>query len=113
MEYKPHFKRKGEKVMKYEEIIKLLDAGYSREEILEMKDDEAKAPEETPEPKKVETETPETGMSDLVKEMREAFSEMRKEFTAMNIMASRQPEEKTPEDIMATIINPTRKKKGE
>ena len=30
--------------MKYEEIIKLLDAGYSREEILAMKD-ETKAPE--------------------------------------------------------------------
>ena len=31
--------------MKYDEIIKLLDAGYSREEILAMKDDETKAPE--------------------------------------------------------------------
>ena len=52
-------------------------------------------------------------MSDLVKEMRDAFSEMRKEFVAFNIMSSRQPEEKTPEDIIANIINPTRKKKGE
>lgn len=99
--------------MKYDEIIKLLDAGYSREEIMAMKDDETKAPEETPAPETVETETSETGMSDLVKEMRDAFSEMRKEFTAMNIMASRQPEEKTPEDIIANIINPSRKKKGE
>ena len=99
--------------MKYDEIIKLLDAGYSREEIMAMKTDETKTPEETPPPAPVETETPETGMSDLVKEMREAFTEMRKEFTAMNIMASRQPEEKTPEDIIANIINPTRTKKGE
>ena len=89
--------------MKYTEIIKLLDAGYTREEILAMKD------EPTPEEPKPE----ENGMSDLVKEMRDAFSEMRKEFTAMNIMSSRQPEEKTPEDIIANIINPTRKKKGE
>ena len=93
--------------MKYDEIIRLLDAGYSREEILAMKDDETKAPET------VETETQETGMSELVKEMRDAFSEMKKEFTAFNIMSSRQPEEKTPEDIIANIINPTRKKKGE
>lgn len=101
--------------MKYDEIIKLLDAGYSREEILAMKEDETKAPEtETPNaPETVETETPETGMSELVKEMRDAFSEMKKEFTAFNIMSSRQPEEKTPEDIIANIINPTRKKKGE
>ena len=90
--------------MNYNEIIKLLDAGYTRDEILAMKDEPT--PEPTPEPG-------ENGMSDLVKEMRDAFSEMRKEFTAMNIMASRQPEEKTPEDIIANIINPTRKKKGE
>ena len=90
--------------MQYTEIIKLLDAGYTRDEILAMKDEPT--PEPTPEPN-------ENGMSELVKEMRDAFSEMRKEFTALNIMSSRQPEEKTPEDIIANIINPTRKKKGE
>ena len=98
--------------MQYTEIIKLLDAGYSREEILAMKDEPT--PEPTPDPTPEPTPVPEeTGMSDLVKEMRDAFSEMRKEFTAFNIMSSRQPEEKTPEDIIANIINPTRKKKGE
>ena len=101
--------------MNYNEIIKLLDAGYTREEILAMKDEskpEEKKPEET---KSEETSgsNENSGMSDLVKEMRDAFSEMKKEFTAMNIMASRQPEEKTPEDIIANIINPTRTKKGE
>ena len=99
--------------MKYDEIIKLLNAGYSREEIMAMKDE----PEEKKSEEKKSEETSGTnensGMSDLVKEMRDAFSEMRKEFTAMNIMASRQPEEKTPDDIIANIINPTRKKKGE
>ena len=67
-------------------------------------------PEPTPEPT---PEPEENGMSEIVKEMRDAFSEMRKEFMAFNIMSSRQPEEKTPEDIIANIINPTRKKKGE
>ena len=105
--------------MKYEEIIKLLDAGYTRDEIMAMKDDETKTPdpnEKKTDDSKVETKTPaETEMSGLVKEMRDAFTEMRKEFTAFNIMASRQPEEKTPEDIIANIINPTRKetKKGD
>ena len=32
--------------MKYEEIIKLLDAGYSRDEILAMKEEPAPAPAE-------------------------------------------------------------------
>ena len=96
--------------MQYTEIIKLLDAGYTRDEILAMKDEPT--PEPIPEPEPT-PEPAENGMSDLVKEMRDAFSEMRKEFTAFNIMSSRQPEEKTPEDIIANIINPTRKKKGE
>ena len=105
--------------MKYDEIIKLLDAGYTRDEIMAMKDDETKTPdldEKKTDDSKVETKTPEeTEMSGLVKEMRDAFAEMKKEFTAFNIMASRQPEEKTPEDIIANIINPTRKetKKGD
>lgn len=99
--------------MKYEEIIKLLDAGYSREEIMAMKD-EPKPEEKTPEETKPEESTgsnENSGMNELVKEMRDAFSEMRKEFTAMNILASRQPEEKTPEEIIANIINPSRKEK--
>ena len=103
--------------MKYEEIIKLLDAGYSREEILAMN----KEPEETnnnsnsnSDPDEKMNNNSDSGMSELVKEMRDAFAEMKKEFTAFNIMSSRQPEEKSVDDIMATIINPTRKdKKGE
>ena len=102
--------------MKYDEIIKLLDAGYSREEILAMNEEPTPepAPEPTPEPTPEPSGSNEnSGMSELVKEMRDAFSEMKKEFTAFNIMSSRQPEEKTPEDIIANIINPTRTKKGE
>ena len=100
--------------MQYTEIIKLLDAGYSREEIMAMKDEPTPEPTPDPEPTPEPTQEPnENGMSELVKEMRDVFSEMRKEFTAFNIMSSRQPEEKTPEDIIANIINPTRKKKGE
>ena len=103
--------------MKYDEIIKLLDAGYSREEILAMKDEPENvnndAENETDPGENVNNNSDSTGMSELVKEMRDAFAEMKKEFTAFNIMSSRQPEEKTPEDIIANIINPTRKKKGE
>lgn len=102
--------------MNYNEIIKLLDAGYTREEILEMKEEPENVnnnSDSEPDPDEKMNNNSDSGMSDLVKEMRDAFSEMRKEFTAMNIMASRQPEEKTPVDIMANIINPTRKKKGE
>ena len=91
--------------MKYDEIIKLLDAGYTRDEILAMKDapaqDEPKPEEQQPD------------MADVLKEMRDTFADMRKEFIAMNIMNSNQPpdSEKTSEDIIANIINPEIKKK--
>lgn len=100
--------------MKYEEIIKLLDAGYTREEIIEMdKEPEEKKPEEKKPEEKHDDDSSE--MTNFVEEMREAFAELKKEITAFNIMASRQPEieEKSSEDIIANIINPTRKKKGE
>ena len=99
--------------MKYEEIIKLLDAGYSREEIMAMNTDPKPEDPKPEDPKPEDPKPEETGMSELVKEMRDALTEMKKEFTAFNIMSSRQPEEKTPEDIIANIINPTRTKKGE
>lgn len=100
--------------MKYEEIIKLLDAGYTRDEILSMQ--EEPTPEPAPqEPDSAEPEpAPAEDVSEVVKEMRELFSEMKKEFTAFNIMSARQPaeSEKTTDDIIAEIINPTKKKNG-
>ena len=91
--------------MKYDEIIKLLDAGYTREEILNMKTEPDNEPEPDPEP------VPD--MSDVLKEMRDTFADMRKEFMAMNIMNSQLPadSEKTSEEIIANIINPMDKKK--
>ena len=82
--------------MKYDEIIKLLEAGYTREDILKMEDP---APAEDPAP---------VSMDAVMKEVKDMFAEMKKELTAMNIMASRQPadQERSSEDILATIINP-------
>ena len=96
--------------MKYEEIIKLLDAGYSRDEILNMQEPETQ-PEPQPEPQPAQ---PVNDMTDALKEMRDMFAEMKKELTAFNIMNSRQPAdvERTSEDIIANIINPTQKNGG-
>ena len=100
--------------MKYEEIIKLLDAGYSRDEILAMK--EEPAPAQGPEPKQDDPEpapAPDPA-ADVMKEMKEMFAEMKKELTAMNIMNSRQEsdEVRTGEDILASIINPVKNNGG-
>ena len=92
--------------MKYEEIIKLLDAGYSRDEILTMKEPPADPAPADPTPA-------EPNMADVMNEMKEMFNDMRKEFTAFNIMNSNMPgdNERTSEDIIANIINPEQKKK--
>ena len=82
--------------MNYSEIIKLLDAGYSREEILQM---DTKEPEPVPDP-----------AESIMKDVRDMFAELRKELTAMNIMNSRMQDDHTePDDILANIINPTKK----
>lgn len=93
--------------MKYDEIIKLLDAGYTRDEILAMNEEKSVDPVDVPadEPEKPD-------MTEVFKEMRDMFADMRKEFTAMNIMNSQLPadSEKTPDDIIANIINPVKQK---
>ena len=97
--------------MKYEEIIKLLDAGYSRDEILAMKEEPApdpKEPEPTPAPEPADI------TAGIMEEVKGMFAEMKKELTAMNIMNSRQEsdEVRTGEDILASIINPVKNNGG-
>ena len=96
--------------MNYTDIIKLLDAGYTREQILEMKEEPAKDEDPAPEEKK-EPETHDI-MESVMTEVKDMFAEMKKELTAMNILNSRQEGEdlKSSEDILASIINPTKKK---
>lgn len=94
--------------MKYDEIIKLLEAGYTREDILKMEDPApAEDPAQAADPAPAEDPDP-VSMDAVMKEVKDMFAEMKKELTAMNIMASRQPaeQEKSSEDILATIINP-------
>jgi glycine cleavage system regulatory protein len=65
--------------MKYEEIIKLLDAGYSRDGILAMKEETAPAadptePEPAPEPVPAADIT-----AGIMEEVKGMFAEMKKE----------------------------------
>lgn len=99
--------------MKYEEIIKLLDAGYSRDEILAMKEEPAPAPDPT-EPEPAPAPEPADITAGIMEEVKGMFAEMKKELTAMNIMNSRQEsdEVRTGEDILASIINPVKNNGG-
>ena len=99
--------------MKYEEIIKLLDAGYSRDEILAMKEEPAPAPDPK-EPEPAPAPEPADITAGIMEEVKGMFAEMKKELTAMNIMNSRQEsdEVRTGEDILASIINPVKNNGG-
>lgn len=102
--------------MKYEEIIKLLDAGYSREEILEMDKEPAPepdpAPASEPDPAPKDTPDPAPDMAGMMDEMKKMFSDLTKELVASNIMRSRIDGEDDNEDIIAKIINPKIDKNG-
>ena len=101
--------------MKYEEIIKLLDAGYSRDEILEMDKpapEEKKEPEEKKDPAPEEKKDPAPDMAGMMDEMKKMFSDLTKEITASNILNSRLQGEDDNEDLIAKIINPKIDKNG-
>lgn len=106
--------------MKYTEIIKLLDAGYTRDEIMKMSDEpeeqgkpeEQGNPEETEEQGEPEEQGKPEEFTGMFKEMKDMFAELRKEVTAFNIMHSTQPEEQNSVDAMAKIINPFDDKGG-
>lgn len=102
--------------MDYKEIIKLLDAGYSRDEIINMGSAAEHGTEQTSEQQPNEEHGTDpaheqsAAITDVMNEMKSMFSEMKKEITAMNIMNSQQKvSTKSTDDIIASIINPSKK----
>ena len=98
--------------MKYEEIITLINAGYTKEDILAMQTEETQDQTDTEETQeKPVTEDGTTFdssvIADSLNEIKTTFEEMKKEFIAMNIMNSKiESTEQSADDILAEIINP-------
>ena len=109
--------------MDYKDIIKLLEAGYSRDEIMAMKADETpeEKPVETPEERTDDKKSPSkdddfiSGIRAELDGLKEVFTGFKNEITALNIMnSSIYQHEESADDIIAKIINPTYKDdKGE
>lgn len=83
--------------MKLEEIIKLIDAGYTKEDIMKMSEPaEEKPAEEKPAVEKPAEEKPDTQAAILAE-----LQQMRKSINAMNIMNSGTTEQAvTTDDIL-------------
>lgn len=104
--------------MRIEEVIKLIDAGYSKADIEMMTADgevigtiasaepvtEAQEPEKAPEPAAV---SPEFG-NDFIKQMQQTLDGFITKLQAANVQAARLPDQQVtkPEDLLAKIINP-------
>ena len=99
--------------MTVEEIIKLIDAGYTKADIEKMqapaaeetkpepKNEKQEKPAEKPEEKKPDSEpVKDTAFDAMLQEMRD----LKKAVYAMNIMNAEQPEQKSVDDILAASL---------
>jgi hypothetical protein len=103
--------------MNMTELLKLVDAGFTKQEILQLagaaqdpKEEPKSEPAPQPEPAPAQQEPQQTpqpayDMSALLAKM----DEMTKAVQASNIAADRQPKQETADDILAAIIRPPRK----
>lgn len=96
--------------MTYTEIMKLLDAGFNRDEILAMQNEDQQENTDTSADTEQETDVQgvvNDAITTALEEVKNTFDEFKKEFTAMNIMSSRIDNPNTSaDDILANIINP-------
>ena len=113
--------------MKTEDILKLIDAGFTKDEILGLDKDPKEEPEkEEPEKEEPEKEEPEkeepkkepektTDQTDMLKFIAEQFEKMTKSIQESNIINSDtklKNEDKTGPEILAEVIAPPERKRG-
>lgn len=109
--------------MTFEQLMKLLDAGFSKAEIMalngtpapapqpepEPEPDPAPAPQPEPEPQPDPAPAPQNDQAAILAKL----EELNQTIIRSNINNSRQPETESVDDILATIIRPTFKNKEE
>ena len=102
--------------MTYKEILKLLEAGYTRDEINEMHEQEVQQPdpEPTPDPEPAPPTQPGLDAQSAIAALLGKMDQKLTELQAANILAMQQPggseKEKTPEDILGELMRPEPRK---
>ena len=104
--------------MNYEDIILLVKAGYTRDQIAAM---QAPAPAPTPEPTPAPAEPPAPptpadpkpqGIEDLSQMLAAEFAKLNDAIVKANLQQAQQPPQESVDDILASIINPPQKQSG-
>lgn len=104
--------------MNYEDIILLVKAGYTRDQIAAMQaptDPPKPAEPETPAepPKQAPTEpTKPQGIEDLSQMLAAEFAKLNDAIVKANLQQAQQPPQESVDDILASIINPPQKQSG-
>ena len=105
--------------MKYEEIMNLVNAGFTKDEILRLAGmapaepapdpEPAPAPAPAPEPAPAPAPAPVPQPQDMLGQILGKFDEMSRSMQELAIKQSQQPKPETADDILAAIIRPPRK----
>ena len=114
--------------MNYEDIILLVKAGYTRDQIAAMQAPAptpapapapaptpapAPAPAPTPAPAPAEPEPPKPqGIEDLSQMLAAEFAKLNDAIVKANLQQAQQPPQESVDDILASIINPPQKQSG-
>lgn len=100
--------------MNYEDIILLVKAGYTRDQIAAMQAPApTPAPEPAPEPTPAPAPTPAVqGIKDLSQMLAAEFAKLNDAIVKANLQQAQQPPQESVDDILASIINPPQKQSG-
>lgn len=106
--------------MNYEDIILLVKAGYTRDQIAAMQAQApAPAPAPTQEPAPAPAPTPAEpeppkpqGLEDLSQMLAAEFAKLNDAIVKANLQQAQQPPQESVDDILASIINPPQKQSG-
>ena len=107
--------------MNYEDIILLVKAGYTRDQIAAMQAPaEPPAPQAPPAPAEppapptpAEPEPPKPqGIEDLSQMLAAEFAKLNDAIVKANLQQAQQPPQESVDDILASIINPPQKQSG-
>lgn len=105
--------------MNYEDIILLVKAGYTRDQIAAMqaqapapKPEPTPAPAPAPEPEPAPASTKPQGIEDLSQMLAAEFAKLNDAIVKANLQQAQQPPQESVDDILASIINPPQKQSG-